>query len=201
MSKKEIILGGLDCAHCAEVINDKVSKLEEIESCNLNFINKKLTIEIACDLEIDKDDVVSEVIDIINDTEPGLDIKVLGNENTNNKKVEITLGGLNCAHCSEEIGNKVSYGLVIKAMEISIESNVRELRYIKGIIKKWIDADIKTLERLNAYELKKKSKKEVKPNGSSTKRTKQFEQQIPVDDEKDEEYYRLLKECERLSRE
>ena len=60
MSKKEIILGGLDCAHCAEVINDKVSKLEEIESCNLNFINKKLTIEIACDLEIDKDDVVSE---------------------------------------------------------------------------------------------------------------------------------------------
>ena len=100
-----------------------------------------------------------------------------------------------------EIGNKVSYGLVIKAMEISIESNVRELRYIKGIIKKWIDADIKTLERLNAYELKKKSKKEVKPNGSSTKRTKQFEQQIPVDDEKDEEYYRLLKECERLSRE
>ena len=86
-------------------------------------------------------------------------------------------------------------------MEISIESNVRELRYIKGIIKKWIDADIKTLERLNAYELKKKSKKEVKPNGSSTKRTKQFEQQIPADDEKDEEYYRLLKECERLSRE
>ena len=101
ISKKEIILGGLDCAHCAEVINDKVSKLEEIESCNLNFINKKLTIEIACDLEIDKDDVVSEVIDIINDTEPGLDIKVLRNENTNNKKVEITLGGLNCAHCSE----------------------------------------------------------------------------------------------------
>ena len=31
ISKKEIILGGLDCAHCAEVINDKVSKLEEIE--------------------------------------------------------------------------------------------------------------------------------------------------------------------------
>ena len=61
ISKKEIILGGLDCAHCAEVINDKVSKLEEIEYCNLNFINKKLTIEIACDLEIDKDDVVSDI--------------------------------------------------------------------------------------------------------------------------------------------
>ena len=44
--KKEIILGGLNCAHCAEVINEKVSKLYEIESCNLNFINKKLTLNI-----------------------------------------------------------------------------------------------------------------------------------------------------------
>ena len=88
ISKKEIILGGLDCAHCAEVINDKVSKLEEIESCNLNFINKKLTIEIACDLEIDKDDVVSEVIDIINDTEPGLDIKVNFLDTKKENKVE-----------------------------------------------------------------------------------------------------------------
>ena len=44
--KKEIILGGLNCAHCAEVINEKVGKLEEIESSNLNFINKKLTINI-----------------------------------------------------------------------------------------------------------------------------------------------------------
>lgn len=59
-----------------------------------------------------------------------------------------------------EIGNKVSYGLVIKAMEISIESNVRELRYIKGIIKKWIDADIKTLEQLKAYKLQQEQSKQ-----------------------------------------
>lgn len=100
-----------------------------------------------------------------------------------------------------EIENKVSYDLVIRAMEISIESNVRELRYIKGIIRKWIDSDIRTLEQLKTYESRKKSQKEVKSNGRSTKRTKQFEQQISNDDEKDEEYYRLLAECERLSRE
>jgi len=106
INRKEIILGGLNCAHCAEVINDKVSKLEEINSCNLNFINKKLTIEI--NKNNDEELVIEKVIDIINDTEPGLDIKVLANENKNNKKVELILGGLNCAHCSEEIGNKVS---------------------------------------------------------------------------------------------
>ena len=108
ISKREIILGGLNCAHCSEVINDKVSKLEEIKSCNLNFINKKLTVEIISKSEKDEEDVISKIIDIIDDTEPGLDIKVLDNKNTNNKKVEITLGGLNCAHCGEEIGNKVS---------------------------------------------------------------------------------------------
>ena len=106
INKKEIILGGLNCAHCAEVINDKVSNLEEIKSSNLNFINKKLTIEI--NTNADEDLAIEKVINIVNDTEPGLDIKVLGSENISNKKVEIILGGLNCAHCGEEIGNKVS---------------------------------------------------------------------------------------------
>lgn len=57
-----------------------------------------------------------------------------------------------------EIGNKVSYDLVIRAMEISIESNVRELRYIKGIIKRWTDENIKTLEQLETYKLQQQSK-------------------------------------------
>ena len=42
--KREIILDGLNCAHCAEVINEKVNNLEEVDSANLNFINKILTL-------------------------------------------------------------------------------------------------------------------------------------------------------------
>ena len=45
-SKVELILNGLNCAHCAEVINEKIGKLEGVGSCNLNFVNKKLTISI-----------------------------------------------------------------------------------------------------------------------------------------------------------
>ena len=44
ISKKEIILGGLDCAHCAEVINDKVSKLEEIDNKKKEFQKQKIDI-------------------------------------------------------------------------------------------------------------------------------------------------------------
>ena len=102
-----------------------------------------------------------------------------------------------------ELSETIDVNLLKRAIEIATDKGKCNLGYIKGIIKQWLDANIRTLEQLEAYKLQQEQSKQkgVKTNGSSTKRTKQFEQQIPVDDEKDEEYYRLLKECERLSRE
>ena len=101
-----------------------------------------------------------------------------------------------------ELSETIDVNLFKRAIEIATDRGKCSLGYVKGIIKQWLDINIKTLEQLEVYKLQQEqSKKGVKTNGSSTKRTKQFEQQIPVDDEKDEEYYRLLKECERLSRE
>lgn len=73
--KKELILNGLNCAHCAQVINEKVSKLEGIEECNLNFINKKLTVNI--NKSKNEEEIISTIINIIDSTEPGLDIKII----------------------------------------------------------------------------------------------------------------------------
>lgn len=86
--KKEIILGGLNCAHCAEVINEKVGKLEDIESSNLNFINKKLSLEIK--KSVNEKELLDKVVGIINDTEPGLDIQINyeKEKNTNSVKEE-----------------------------------------------------------------------------------------------------------------
>ena len=102
-----------------------------------------------------------------------------------------------------ELSETIDVNLFKRAIEIATDKGKCNLGYIKGIIKQWLDANIRTLEQLEAYKLQQEQSKQkgVKTNGSSTKRTKQFEQQIPVYDEKDEEYYRLLKECERLSRE
>ncbi|MCU9815929.1 heavy-metal-associated domain-containing protein [Paraclostridium sp. AKS73] len=72
--KREIVLDGLNCAHCAEVINEKVNKLQEVDSANLNFINKVLTVNI--DSDFDQEEVINKIIKIIDDTEPGLNIKV-----------------------------------------------------------------------------------------------------------------------------
>lgn len=36
----DFLLEGLNCAHCAEKINDKVSKLDYVENSNMNFVAK-----------------------------------------------------------------------------------------------------------------------------------------------------------------
>lgn len=137
--KKEIILGGLNCAHCAEVIGEKVSKLEEVESSNLNFINKKLTVNIID--YYDEEKVIYNIIDIINKTEPGLDIQVLGDS----KKIkrEIILGGLNCAHCAEVINEKVSkleeidsanLNFINKKLTVNIKKSFNEKEVLNKIV-------------------------------------------------------------------
>jgi len=103
----DMILGGLDCAHCAEVINQKVEALDEVEISNLNFVNKKLSFELKDGAS--RSLTIKKAIDIINTTEPGLDIQVIEKASSkgNNKKVDIILGGLDCAHCAEVINQKV----------------------------------------------------------------------------------------------
>ncbi|CEH35849.1 heavy metal translocating P-type ATPase [Romboutsia lituseburensis] len=170
--KKEIILGGLNCAHCAEVINEKVGKLEEIESSNLNFINKKLTINII--EGSDEKDVLSKVIDIINSTEPGLDIQVLTKQK--NIKREIILGGLNCAHCAEVINEKVgklediessNLNFINKKLSLEIKKSVNEkelLDKVVGIIndtEPGLDIQINYEKEKNTNSVKEESKSDV----------------------------------------
>ena len=71
--KREITLEGLNCAHCAEVICEKVNKLSDIENANLNFINKVLTVNLVSGAN--SKDTIDKVIKIIDDTEPGLDFE------------------------------------------------------------------------------------------------------------------------------
>ena len=135
--------------------------------------------------------------------------KYIDKENTPNKLKEFrilyeqNIGLINgiTAEYLIDLSETIDVNLFKRAIEIATDKGKCNLGYIKGIIKQWLDINIKTLEQLEAYKLQQHKKKGVKTNGSSTKRTKQFEQQIPADDEKDEEYYRLLRECERLSRE
>ena len=108
--KKDLILGGLTCAHCAEEIGKGVRKIDGIVDSNMNFVNKKLTV--LFDSAYNEEEVIKAIIKKIDSIEPGLDIQVVDKSAKKAKAVsnkrEMILGGLTCAHCAEEIGNAIS---------------------------------------------------------------------------------------------
>ncbi|SFE21899.1 heavy metal translocating P-type ATPase [Peptostreptococcus sp. D1] len=102
--KVEIILGGLNCAHCAGVIEEKVKKMESVDSASLNFVSKKLIANIK-----DNENVAEQIgyiRNIIDTTEPGLKIEVLGQGTENNfdreSKSESCSCSSSCSLCSSE---------------------------------------------------------------------------------------------------
>lgn len=69
--KKVFKLEGLDCAHCAAKIEEKVSKLEGVKSVVINFMTTKITLE-----SVDENiaDVVEKVKKLINEVEPDVNM-------------------------------------------------------------------------------------------------------------------------------
>ena len=69
--KKVFKLEGLDCAHCAAKIEEKISKLEGVKSVVINFMTTKMTLE-----SVDENivDIVEKVKKLINEVEPDVNM-------------------------------------------------------------------------------------------------------------------------------
>ena len=69
--KKVFKLEGLNCAHCAAKIEERVSKLEGVKSVVINFMTTKMTLE-----SVDENiaDVVEKVKKLINEVEPDVNM-------------------------------------------------------------------------------------------------------------------------------
>ena len=68
----KLLLNGLDCANCANKIEDRVNKLEGIKEATVNFSTATLILEIKDDYE--KEVVINDVKDIIKKLEPGVKV-------------------------------------------------------------------------------------------------------------------------------
>ncbi|WP_332505777.1 heavy metal translocating P-type ATPase [Peptostreptococcus sp.] len=79
-------MGGLNCANCASKIEDKVSKMNEIEEAHLNFIKSTLNIKVKEGYK--EENVVSKVTKIVDKIEPGLDIVVKDENYSDNKDMD-----------------------------------------------------------------------------------------------------------------
>ena len=69
--KKVFKLEGLNCAHCAAKIEEKVGKLEGVKSVVINFMTTKMTLE-SVDENIG--DIVEKVKKLINEVEPDVNM-------------------------------------------------------------------------------------------------------------------------------
>ena len=69
--KKVFKLEGLNSAHCAAKIEEKVSKLEGVKSVVINFMTTKMTLE-SVDENIG--DILEKVKKLINEVEPDVNM-------------------------------------------------------------------------------------------------------------------------------
>lgn len=65
--KKVFKLEGLNCAHCATKIEEKLSKLEGVKSVVINFMTTKMTLE---SIDENIDEIVVKAKKLINEIEP-----------------------------------------------------------------------------------------------------------------------------------
>ena len=72
MSKIELELNGLDCAGCAGKIERSTQELEGVSSASLDFVNKKIKVDI--DNENDRDIIKDAIVKIVNRLEPDVEV-------------------------------------------------------------------------------------------------------------------------------
>lgn len=96
MSKMTLLLKELDCPHCAEKIEKRVGELSSVKSSNLDFINKKLTV----DFDGDKNALFTEIENVVHKLEPDVSVKELGD--CAEKTLYLKLEDLDCPNCGEK---------------------------------------------------------------------------------------------------
>lgn len=62
---------GLDCANCAAELERAIQKIDEVESCNINFLTEKMEIEYD---ENNKEEILEKVKKVIKKEEPDVTI-------------------------------------------------------------------------------------------------------------------------------
>ncbi len=149
--RKQFILEGLDCAHCASKIETKLNSIDGIANASVNFVTKTLTMELE---EISKvNELVASSIESINKIESHVKVKEKSVGNSN-KLVIMLEGGLCCANCASKIEKEsqnitnvssavvdfVAQKLILEVENNSDKDNIVEL--VKQIVKK-IEPDVK----------------------------------------------------------
>lgn len=132
MINNKFTLDGLDCAHCAAEIEEKIAQQTEYKNVSVTFANKTLSLDTESHIPTLKQDIQK----LVDSVEDGVTVIKLQSKKTFSHK--FTLEGLDCAHCAAEIEEKisqqteyknVSVTFANKTLSLDIESHVPTLKH------------------------------------------------------------------------
>ena len=163
-------LKGLDCANCANKIEGRVNKLEEVEEASVNFSLGRMNVKIKD--ENSKQAVINSVVKIVKELEPDVEVseykkvsKPLKKPNSsvktsNNSEIKLILEGLDCANCANKIEARVdslepvveaNMNFSVSKLSIKFRENVKKeiiINEVKKIVKE-LEPDVVVKEAVN----------------------------------------------------
>lgn len=155
--KKELILEGLSCAHCSSKIEECINNLDGIDKAQVNFVEKKLTIDI--DTQKDVKEILEESIEQVKRIEPDIIIKEKI-VSTATKKI-LLLMGLCCEPCALKIEKGIRELEGVRHAAIDFEKGLLEIEIInKERIKPICDESINIARSIVSGIKVKEEKKE-----------------------------------------
>ncbi|MBE6071445.1 MAG: cadmium-translocating P-type ATPase [Clostridium butyricum] len=150
----KVSLKNLDCANCANKIENKVNSLEKVKEANLNFSLGIMSIEIN---EEDKQEILNNIKDIVHSLEPGVvvkeikkaekpitTVKVMSLKKPKNE-FKLKLKGLDCANCANKIEDKVKEIAGIKEAWLNFSLGLLRVSITDGASKEFIIKNIKQI--------------------------------------------------------
>ncbi|MCP3964789.1 MAG: cadmium-translocating P-type ATPase [Lentisphaerae bacterium] len=115
---KQLVLQGLACADCSAKIEEKIGKLEGVEHCSINFLNKTLSFKISEDADVKK--VFDDAIKAIKRIEPEVIIK---EKSVSQRERQVLVAtDLCCKDCSLKIENELKKIKGIDTVHIDFSS-------------------------------------------------------------------------------
>lgn len=130
--QKQFTLKGLDCANCANKIEDKVSKMSWVKDASVNFTTKTLKVESESDIDTKR---LEELQNVVTSIESEVVLKekkkvtqitpknnIVNTKNLGENRKVYILQGLNCAGCAAKIEDKVERLPMVKEASLDFVS-------------------------------------------------------------------------------
>ncbi len=116
-------LENLHCANCAGKIQDKLNKQEYIEGAELNFMLKKLMIEIKDEYDINESDLIENISGIADSIEDG--VKIVPRNKSKTLQRELMTSNPEAKDTTKEHVHKKTQGDTHKKIKGKIHTNTR----------------------------------------------------------------------------